>query len=472
MSLYNKKLAGVAIAGAMASLVWSSGPAWSQTLRDALAAAYTNNPDLRSQRETQRGTVEGVPQALGGWRPTVSLNLNAGRNYNEANNRTSGAREQFRSPHQGTVTFTQPLFRGLRTVSGVDKAEADVKKAEADLDAKEQSTLLAAVTAFMNVVRDQATLDLNINNEQVLARQLQATQDRFNVGEITRTDVSQAEAALAGATANRITSEGVLETSRATYQQVIGEAPGKLVAPEVVASIPQSRDEVIEIARNLHPAVIAAGYSEKSALSNVDLVKGELLPTLNFVGTLDKTMDGSARSAGNESMSITGLAKLDLTIPIYEQGTVYARTRAAKIAAGKSRIDLDSVRALRVATANQAWDTLRAARAANVSFKAQIEAAAVALDGIRREASVGSRTVLDVLTSEQTLLTAQVNLVKSQRDEIVASYQLKEAIGGLTAEQLSLPVEIYKPNEFYARERDRFIGLDVPDLPEASSGTK
>lgn len=473
MSLYNKRLAGVAIAGAMASLVCSSGPALSQTLRDALAAAYTNNPDLRSQRETQRGTVEGVPQALGGWRPTVSLNLNAGRNYSESNSRTSGSREQFRSPHQGTLTFTQPLFRGLRTVSGVDKAEADVKKAEADLDAKEQSTLLAAVTAFMNVVRDQATLDLNINNEQVLARQLQATQDRFNVGEITRTDVSQAEAALAGATANRITSEGVLETSRATYQQVIGEAPGRLVAPEVVASIPQSRDEVIEIARSLHPAVIAAGYSEKSALSNVDLVKGELLPTLNFVGTLDKTLDGSARGAGGDlSMSVTGLAKLDLTVPIYEQGTVYARTRAAKIAAGKSRIDLDSVRALRVATANQAWDTLRAARAANVSFKAQIDAAAVALDGIRREASVGSRTVLDVLTSEQTLLTAQVNLVKSQRDEIVASYQLKEAIGGLTAEQLNLPVDIYKPNEFYARERDRFIGLDVPDLPEASSGTK
>ena len=475
MKSYNKKLGGFIVVGVLASLSLSSGPAFSQTLRDALAAAYSNNPDLLSQRETYRATVETVPQALGNWRPTVSLNLNAARNYNEANNRSSTApkREQFRDPHEGTITLTQPLFRGGRTVAGVDKSEADVKKAEADLAAKEQSTLLAAATAFMNVVRDQATLELNINNEQVLKRQLEATRDRFNVGEITRTDVSQAEAALAGATANRITSEGALGSSNSTYRQVVGEEPVKLVPPSSVDDVPTVLDAVLADAANRHPAIISALYAEKSARNNIDLVQGELLPTLNFVGSLDKTLDGSTRSAsGDPSMSVTGLAKLDLTIPLYEQGAVYARTRAAKIAAGKSRIDLDSARALRVATARQAWDALRTARAALVSFKSQIDANEVALDGVRREAAVGSRTVLDILTAEQTLLASQVNLVKSQRDEIVAAYQLKEAVGGLSAERLDLPVNIYKPADFYNQERGKFIGLGVSDLPTPSDEIK
>jgi outer membrane protein len=450
----------------------SAGPAFSQTLRDALAAAYTNNPDLLSQRETYRATVETVPQALGNWRPTVSLDLNAARTYNDQNNRSSGSQEQYRSPREGTLTVTQPLFRGFRTVAGVDKSEADVKKAEADLSAKEQATLLSAATAFMNVVRDQATLELNINNEQVLKRQLEATQDRFNVGEITRTDVSQAQAALAGATASRITAEGALESSKASYRQIVGEEPGKLVSPGSVEDVPTDLDAVLADAANRHPAIISALYAEKSARHNVDLVEGELLPTLNFIGTLDKTLDGQTRVAGNESSSATGQAKIDLTIPLYEQGAVYARTRAAKIAAGKSRIDLDSVRLLRVATARQAWDALRTARASIVSFKTQIDANEVALDGVRREAAVGSRTVLDTLDAEQTLLLSQVNMVRSQRDEIVAAYQLKESVGTLSAEQMQLPVDVYKPQEFYNQERNKFIGLGVPNLPPPSPEVK
>jgi outer membrane protein len=472
MKSYNKTLGGFVVAGMVASTALASGPVFAQTLDDALAAAYTNNPDLLSQRETLRGTIEAVPQALGNWRPNVSLNLNAARNYNEANNRTSGKRNQFRSPHEGTITFTQPLYRGGRTVAGVDKSEADVKKGLADLDVKEQSTLLSAVTAYMNVVRDAATVDLNISNEQVLTRQLGATRDRFNVGEITRTDVSQAEAALAGATASRITAEGALEASKATYRQVIGEEPGKLSYPKSLGELPKDLETVLAAARTRHPSILSALYAEESARKNVDLVQGELLPTLNFVGTLDKTLDGSARSSGNEAVSITGQAKLDLTIPLYEQGAVYARTRAAKIAAGKSRIDLDTARALRVATANQAWDALRTARASIVSFSAQIDANTIALEGVRREAQVGSRTVLDVLTAEQTLLTSQVNLARAQRDEVVAAYQLKESIGELTAAQQNLAVNLYRPVDFYNQERNKFIGLSVPDLPEPSGDLK
>jgi len=246
MFRYNNPHFWWATGAAVAVLAIAAGPVSAQTMTDALSAAYTTNPDLLSQREALRSTIEGVPQALGNWRPTVSLDLNAARNLNGANSRnTSGGaaadRYQYRDPHEGTVTITQPLFRGFRTTAGVDVAEDNVKKGIADLDAKEQATLLAAATAYMNVVRDQATLQLNINSEQVFARQLQATRDRFDVGEVTRTDVSQAESALAGATAARITAEGTLESSRAVYRNVIGGDPSTLASPVDPTDLPPRR---------------------------------------------------------------------------------------------------------------------------------------------------------------------------------------------------------------------------------------
>jgi outer membrane protein len=460
------------VAGAVLAI--ATGPVSAQTMTDALATAYTTNPDLASQRELLRSTIEGVPQALGNWRPTVSLNLNTARNFNEANSRSSSgginsSREQFRSPHEGTLTITQPLFRGFRTTAGVAVAEDNVKKGVADLDAKEESVLLAAATAYMNVVRDQATLQLNINSEQVFARQLQATRDRFDVGEVTRTDVSQAESALAGATASRITAEGALESSRAVYRSVVGGDAGGLTPPPA-PDVPPDLQTTINAAKTKHPSVLSASYAEKSALENVRLVEGELLPTLNFVGSLDKTIDGSARLANDErTMTETALAKLDLTIPIYEQGAVYARARAAKLLAGKARIDLDSIRSSRISIANQAWESLRATRAKIASIQSQIDAAQIALEGVQREAQVGSRTTLDILTAEQTLLNAQVSLVSAQRDEIVAAYQVKEAVGELTAANLQLPVNVYDPKQYYNQARDKFIGLGVPNLPEPSS---
>jgi len=201
----------------------------------------------------------------------------------------------------------------------------------------------------------------------------------------------------------------------------------------------------------------------------VKLVEGELLPTLNFIGTLDKTLDGASRLAHDEeTMSVTAQAKIDLVVPIYEQGAVYARARAAKLLAGKARIDLDSIRASRVSIANQAWETWRTTRAKIESIKSQIDAAQIALEGVQREAQVGSRTTLDILTAEQTVLNAQVSLVSAQRDEVVAAYQVKEAAGDLTAAKLELPVNVYDPNQYYHEARDKVIGLGVSKLPTPS----
>ena len=459
MNSYNKKLGGFVVAGVMASISLASGPAFAQTLRDALAAAYTNNPELLSQRETLRSTVEGVPQALGNWRPSLTLEGDYSKQYSHLNTRgPTGARDQRREPHSAGFSLSQPLYRGGRTTAGVNQAEYNVLAAKATLDGREQDTLLSAVTAFMNVVRDKALLDLRLNNEQVLTRQLSATRDRFNVGEITRTDVSQSEARLAGAVAQRIAAEGTLQNSRANYLNVIGEAPGDLVAPTVPTDLPANLDATLAAARVNHPDVVSAQYSEQASQENVKLVGGELLPTVSAVGSVTRLWQNTTA----DSQQTTGTMGLDLSVPIYEKGVVYSRLRSAKILAGKSRIDLDNVRSDTIQAASAAWENLKSARAQIESFNSQIAAAEIALEGVQREAAVGSRTVLDVLDAEQELLNARVSLVGARRDEVVAAYSLKEAVGEFTAQRMQLPVNIYNPMEYYDRVRNKWWGTEPP----------
>jgi outer membrane protein len=308
------------------------------------------------------------------------------------------------------------------------------------------------------VVRDKALLDLRLNNEQVLSRQLSATRDRFNVGEITRTDVSQSEARLAGAVAQRVAAEGTLQNSRAAYLNVIGEAPGDLIPPTIPGDLPPSLDATLASARVNHPDVVSAQYSEQSSQENIKLVGGELLPTLSLVGSTTRLW----QSTTDDSQQTTSTVGLDLTVPIYEKGAVYSRLRSAKILAGRSRLDLDNVRSDTIQGASSAWENLKSARAQIQSFDSQIAAAEIALEGVQREAAVGSRTVLDVLDAEQELLNARVSLVSARRDEIVAAYQLKESVGEFTAQRLDLPVNIYNPMEYYDRVRNKWWGTEPP----------
>jgi outer membrane protein len=453
MAFYKAMLRGSAVGAVL--FAWS-GSASGQTLRDALAAAYSNNSELMSQRETLRSTIEGVPQALGGWRPSIDLSADYGKNRVHLNGRSPRRTE--RDPRSVGASITQSLFNGFRTTSSVKAAELDVKAAQATLLDTEQDILLSAVVAYMDVVRDQAVLDLNANNEQVLSRQLDATRERFNVGEITRTDVSQAEARLSGARAARIAAEATLQNSRAAYLSIVGEAPGQLLAPEAPADLPPTLEATLASARANHPDVVAAQYTEQSAQEEIKNVQGELLPSLDLVGSITRLYENS----GDDSQQTTQSITLELNQPIYEQGVTYSRLRAAKILAGKSRIDLDTVRRDIVETAARSWESLKSARAQIVSFQAQIRASEIALEGVQREAAVGSRTVLDILDAEQELLIARVNLVRSQRDEIVTAYQLKEAIGEFTAARLQLPVRLYDPNEYYNRVRDKWWGWNVP----------
>ena len=291
----------MSLAGALVLAV-SGHPAGAQSLEEALARAYVSNPTIEFQRAQLRATDELVPQALSGYRPTVEAGADAvnsnvtTRLSHRPRGERAGRSKQKVTLQSRTVdlSIAQPLYSGGRTQAETKRAEALVQAQRADLLSTEQTVLLDGSTAYLDVVRDQAVLDLNINNEQVLRRQLQASRDRFNVGEITRTDVSQAESRLARAISDRIQSEGLLSASRAVYARIIGTPPGRLTAPRLVFDLPASREETVSLAESNNPTVIAAEYAETAARSAVDSVRGEMLPSANLRGTLSRGWDPNA----------------------------------------------------------------------------------------------------------------------------------------------------------------------------------
>lgn len=432
-------------------------PVNAQSLEDAMAAAYAGNPTLLAKRAELRATDEGVPQALSEWRPNVSMETSAGKSEYYSSSRSSNQTQQ-PDPTTASLTVTQSLYAGGQTEAAISSAEYSVLAGRADLADVEQTVLLDAVSAYVNVYREQAVLDLRVNNEQVLKRQLEATSDRFEVGEITRTDVHQAEARLAKATADRIQAKGDLVKARATYKNVIGEMPGTLERPVVNVSLPANADEAIELALAQNPDVISAEFTERAAQDDVKEIRGELLPTIDVSGGASRSLNATTEGTRADSYS----AKITLTVPLYQTGSVYSRLRQARQTATKQRRNIDTARRDAIETASQAWETLQTSRARIKSFEAQIRASEIALEGVQREAAVGSRTVLDVLDAEQELLDAKVSIVSAQRDETVAVFELKSAIGELLAQNLTLPVEAYDSAKHYNQVRDKAFG----GLPE------
>lgn len=452
--------------GAVMAMAATAAPVQAQTLEQALTQAYMTNPALLAARASLQSTNEEVAQALSKWRPDLEFSTSAGVNAYQANTISGVNRHQHRDPKTLDLTITQPLYRGGRTEAATQGAENAVKAERAALQSVEQSVLLEAATAYMDVVRDQAVLKLNINNEQVLKRQLEATQDRFRVGEITRTDVHQAEARLAKSTADRIKAEGDLEVSRAAYLNAVGVAPESPVAPQPLSGIPAGIKDAVQIAVENSPSVIEAEYDEREARDTIKEVRGELLPSVNLSGSASRDFETSGETSRVDSYT----AKVTLTVPIYQAGSVYSRLRQAKQDAIKLRRNIEKARRDAVEAATKAWESLQTTRARIESFKALIRAAEVALEGVQREAEVGSRTVLDVLDAEQELLDANVELVTAQRDEIIKVFDLKAALGQLTAKHLSLQVQAYNPETHYNKVRDKWFGGELPG--EAEKGDK
>jgi len=447
------KMAGARTAALIAVLILLSmtAPASAESLRDALAKAYATNPELLSERANLRAIDEGVPQALSNWRPTVTLSGDAASEKIDSSGSSST-----RHPKSIELSVTQPIYRGGRTVYETREAESEVLAGRARLHSREQGVLLSATRAYMNVVRDEAVLRFNRVNEQRVARQLQATQDRFRVGEITRTDVAQAEARLARAKADRIQAEGVLVNSREAYRRVIGVAPGKVSKPKIKLVLPANADESRALGKDNNPDVVSARHSETAARHNVRKIRGELLPSVNLRGNLSTEHETSGAGSNRRTAEVI----VELTVPLYQQGSVYSQVREARQVLSRRSEELETAQRAAIEAAAIAWNSLQTARAVVQSFQAEVRANEIALDGVQREALVGSRTVLDVLDAEQELLDAKVNLVRSERDELVARFELKSAVGGLTALDLKLPVQIYDPEGNYRRVRNRWFGGD------------
>ncbi|OAN44071.1 hypothetical protein A6A04_09360 [Paramagnetospirillum marisnigri] len=447
--------AGILLAGVVVAGLAGVEPAAAESLEDVLSSAYASNPNLLARRARLRSADEAVPQALANWRPTVSMTGSIGRgNYS---NNAYAKYESTRTPKTGAVTLSQPLYRGGRTAAATNQADNTVLAERALLAGTEQSVLLAAATAYLNVVRDEEVLKLSQNNELVLKRQLEATVERFRVGELTRTDVSQAEARLSKASADRIAAEGNLQSTLANYVNSVGRPPEAPRQPALPGALPASLDELKTVALAQYPTVLAADYTHAAAKDGVDLVFGELLPTVSLSGNLNRTLQTSTM----KSETISREVLLNLSVPLYEGGGTYARVRASKHTAGQRRIEADQARRDALETATKSWESLQAAQAQSRAFEAQIKASELALAGVREESKVGSRTVLDVLNAEQELFDARVNRTKAERDVLAAAFQVKSAMGQMTAQGLNLPVSIYDPTKHYDDVRGKWIGNGI-----------
>jgi outer membrane protein len=456
------------------ALVMLAAPAMAETLREAMSLAYDTNPNLRAARAQLRATDENVAIAMSGWRPTVVINGNVARQHvttiNPAGTQTgvggiggTGAGGQSVPVFQGSQTLTQetvsgqitqPLFRGFKTVAGVAQAKNQVYSQRARLEATEAQVLLQVATAYLDVLEAQALVELNQNQVQVFKRQLDATSDRFRVGELTRTDVSQSEASYAGAQAALVQAQGVLEQARSSYLNVVGKAPETLVAPALPQNLPSSESDAVGVAIKANPNYVAADYAAKAADENIRVVQGDLLPQASLVGQY--TRGWNTLSKDSKVKVLVGEALV--TIPLYQAGAEWARLRQAKSQYGQARLTADQTRNDARSGAITAWNTLQAAIAAQSSIQKQISANQIAAEGTAREAEVGSRTVIDVLIAQQTLLSSQVSLVQNQHDQQVAAYQLLSAMGKLTAGDLGLGVKLFDPEEHYKDVRSQPIG--------------
>ncbi len=463
------------MAAAVTGVMLAGAPqAWSETLQDALAKAYLENPALRAERARQRSTDELVPQALSGWRPTVNAQGSVQNQRIDTKTRTtttaggvpnSATAGQVDRSENVTIQLNQPIFRGFRTVNGVKQAEANVEAGRQDLLVQELTTLFNTVQAYMNVVRDKQILSLRKRNVSFLQAQLRASNERFAVGEITRTDVAQARSSLAQANGFVASAQNNLANSIANYVRLVGRKPGDLKYPRT-ARLPGSLDRAQSIATEINPNILSAAYNEIAATYNIDVIRGQLLPEINLRASASATelhgvrqqsqfSTGSTATDWQTSATIEGV----LTVPLYEAGQIYSAVRQAKQLASQRRIlVIETGRGVREGV-SIAWNNYLASTQLISANRTQVDAARLALDGVQQEYLVGSRTTLDVLNAQSVLVSAQINLVQAQSDQIVASYDVLASIGKLTARNLKLKVPYYDPEGNYRDVRNKWIGL-------------
>ncbi len=442
-----------ALCVAATAVIHGSAPASAETIASALSKAYIGNPQLKADQARQRATDEQVPQAKSGWRPTVTTNTEVEKNYqdNSIDGKSNFLTRRF------NITLSQPVFDGFRSENALREAEATVLAGNQNLLSVEQEVLLNGATAYMNVIRDREIVGYRRKSVENFDEQLRAAKARFEVGEVTRTDVSQARARASEARSDLAVAIGNLQTSVANYIRVIGDKPRRLKFPRLSPRVPKTLRAAIDISGETNPQILAAAFNEEAAAANIGVRKSDLLPKLDFEA-LYRIDNSSISTVGRTE---TGIIQGRLSVPIYQSGSVYSRIREAKHTASQRKLEvLDAHRQVREQVVS-AWHLLKAATATIAAANDAVAANQVALDGVRQEAQVGTRTTLDVLDAQNELVNAQVALANARRDRIVAGYQLVAAIGHMTAADLRLSVNIYDPRRNLEEVRDKAFGARI-----------
>lgn len=440
------RILAIAVAATLGVTAGATGSV-AQTLADAIAGAYSTNPTLEINRAALRSLDEEVPQAKSTLRPQVSLR-------NDLSVSRSSRSDDTSTSNQTSLLGSLTLYNGGLSKSQIQSAIMSVESARASLINVEQVAILDAVTAFMDVRRDTQFLSLARNNVRVLNEQLRATRDRFEVGEVTRTDVSQAEAAVAAARSNLATSTGALQQSRAAYFAAIGSEAERPSPPPPAPAVPKTIEEAVQIAMREHPSLRAAQFTERSAEWDVEIARAGAAPVVTLSGSVFVTENIGQRVRGTNLANRGAQILLRTEIPLYTGGNISSLIRqATQVVSQRKAESRNTARQIRQQV-EIAWAGLRTARASIRSSGQEIAAAKVAFDGVVEEAKFGERTTLDVLDAEQALLNARSNLVASQRDEYVATYNLLSSMGLLTIRHLGLKIDQYDVRKNYDEVKD------------------
>src|SRR5579871_5955379 len=466
--MYRVKVVTGAAAAVLLMACMGPMPALADTIEAALVRAYQNNPQLNAQRALVRSTDENVPQALSGYRPKVSITASAGYQYTDTLTTSGGSPTTIvrtethgaNPPRSAGLTINQTLFNGYQTANKTRVAESQVSGAREGLRVLEQTVLLTAATSYMDYLRDSAIVEVNKSNVRVLEQTLKQTRDRFNVGEVTRTDVAQSEAQLAAGKTQELTAESNLVTTKANYRRVIGNEPDNLAPGSPVDRfLPPTLPQAVELSLIENPNVTASMFGVDVNFLQVKINEGALLPTVSLQGSVQQAYEQTLIT----QRSFGASAVAQLTVPIYQGGAEYSLIRQSKETLAQQRLNLETTRDQTRANTVTAWGQLVAGKAQVASAQSQVTASEVALNGVREEAKAGQRTTLDVLNAQQALVNARVALVTAQHDRVVASYAVLSAVGRLAPQVLGLATTVYDPSVHYQQVRDSWFGVRTPD---------
>jgi outer membrane protein len=461
-----KVFAGAAASALLIALM-GPVPALADTIEAALVRAYQTNPQLNAQRAQVRVTDENIPQALSGYRPKVAVTASAGVQYTDTLSTAGGNNGSFvrtithgtNAPRSAGVTATQTLFNGQQTANKTRAAESQVSAAREALRVLEQTVLLQGATIYMDFLRDSANVEVQRSNVRVLEQTLKQTKDRFNVGEVTRTDVAQSEAQLAAGKTQLLTAESTLTTTRANFRRIIGSEPVNLAPGSPVDRfLPSTLTSAVELALIENPNVTSAMFGIDVSYLNVKVAEGALFPTV----TLQASATQSYETTMTLQRSFSGALTTQVSVPIYQGGAEYSLIRQSKETLAQQRLVLEQTRDQARANVVQAWGQLEAGKAQVQSAQAQVAASEIALNGVREEAKAGQRTTLDVLNAQQALVNARVALITAQHDRVVASYSVLNSVGRLSPIVMNLPTETYDASVHYHQVRDSWVGVRSP----------